>query len=100
MMHLATRNNWTTEARFGSQAAANFCDRDGGTCFNTGRQGTQPLCILLIDAINVAINGKRRAAPLSGPDVAFRRVRTGPRKEGRMSPPSEGRGLIGCTIHS
>jgi hypothetical protein len=30
--------------RFGSIPAANFRDRHGRTCFNTGRQGTQPPC--------------------------------------------------------
>jgi hypothetical protein len=31
----------------------------------TGRQGTQPLCILLIDGMAVAIKGKRRARSTS-----------------------------------
>jgi hypothetical protein len=36
-----------------------------GTCFNTGRQGAQPLCILLIDGVTVAIKGKRDARSTS-----------------------------------
>jgi hypothetical protein len=47
--------------QYRSISAAEFSDRHGRTCFNTGRQGTQPLRILLIDGIAVAIEGKRGA---------------------------------------
>jgi hypothetical protein len=53
----------------GSIAVAESSDRHGRTCFNTGRQGKQPPCILLIDGITVAIKGKRRARCTSVPDV-------------------------------
>ena len=34
-------------------SAAELSDRHGRTCFNTGRQGTQPLRILLIDGAEI-----------------------------------------------
>jgi hypothetical protein len=52
-------------SQYGSLSAAEFSDRHGRTCFNTGRQGTQPLCILLIDGMTVAIKGKRHARSTS-----------------------------------
>jgi hypothetical protein len=50
---------------FGSIPAAELRGRHGRTCFDTGRQGTQPLCMLLIHAMAVAIKGKRRARSTS-----------------------------------
>src|SRR5271169_1565077 len=44
-----------------TKAAANFCERHGGTCFNTGRQGTQPPRRFLIDEMTTSTNGKRCA---------------------------------------
>ena len=46
---------------FGSISAAEFSDRHGRTRFDTGRQGTQPLRILLIDGTTAAIKGKHCA---------------------------------------
>jgi hypothetical protein len=37
-MHLATQNNRTTEARFGSIPAADLRGHHGGTCFDCGRR--------------------------------------------------------------
>jgi hypothetical protein len=45
----------------GSKTAANFRDRHGRTCFNTGRQGTQPLRRFLIDEMTVSTIGKHHA---------------------------------------
>jgi hypothetical protein len=65
---LATQKTLTTDARFGSKTAANFRDRHGRTCFNTGRQGTQPLCIPVINAMAAATKGKHyaRSTPTTG----------------------------------
>jgi hypothetical protein len=49
--NFATQNKFS---RFGSIPAAEFSDRHGRTCFNTGRQGTQPQCILLIDEMTAS----------------------------------------------
>jgi hypothetical protein len=54
---------------YGSISAAEFGDRHGRTCFNTGRQGTQPLRILLIDGMTIAIRVKRRARSTSVTDA-------------------------------
>jgi hypothetical protein len=52
-------------AQPGSISAAEFSARHGRTCFNIGRQGTQPLCRRLIDEIGLATKGKHRARSTS-----------------------------------
>jgi hypothetical protein len=47
--------------RNGSIPAAEFSDRHGRTCFNTGRQGAQPLCSPVIGPMVVATKGNRHA---------------------------------------
>jgi hypothetical protein len=61
----ALRNRCATDVPYGSIGDTNRRGRHGRTCFNTGRQGTQPLCILLIDGLTVTIKGKRRARSTS-----------------------------------
>jgi hypothetical protein len=56
--HPSFRTAWVTSSRQLLRAPRR-------NCFNTGRQGTQPLCILLIDGIVAAINGKRHARSTS-----------------------------------
>jgi hypothetical protein len=89
--------------RSGSISAAKFNDRHGRTCFNTGRQGTQPLYTLLIDAMPVATKGKHHARSTS---VTGRHGRWGwpPRRaKKRHGRPSLGswRFVIdrGCELH-
>jgi hypothetical protein len=45
----------------GSISAAEFSDRHGRTCFNTGRQGTAIGVRFLIDEMTASIIGKRGA---------------------------------------
>jgi len=63
-----TASCFSTRDRIGSISAANFRDRHGRTCFNTGRQGTRPLRHFLIDEMAVSAIGKRgaRSTPVSG----------------------------------
>jgi hypothetical protein len=50
--------------------AAEFSDRHGRTCFNTGRQVT----ILLIDGMAVAIKGKRQQADAAAGGLGFQEM--------------------------
>jgi hypothetical protein len=51
----------TVGFRNGSIGDTNRRDRHGRTCFDTGHQGTQPLCRFLIDEMTVSTIGKHRA---------------------------------------